>query len=268
TTANYSGALWKLANTDVSQIFGYTLTPASIPGLTATIGLPVVATNNDGTGMVTANNSDTLVFTRDSAIPQATFTANITNTISVQDASENVVAGNGIISTAAPLVFDGDGAGIAFDAGNEFRYGRLKLFNTYGSELLKLSIPIQTQYWNGAAFVPNVADNCTTLAASNIRLIASPAGVNATVGGAFSSGMGSLVLSKPATPAKVSVNLCVDLGADPVGGTVCSATASANLPYLQGLWMPGGNYTNDPSASATFGVYKGNNEFIYLRENY
>jgi MSHA biogenesis protein MshQ len=66
----------------------------------------------------------------------------------------------------------------------------------------------------------------------------------------------------------VAVDLCVDLGTDPVGGTVCSATASANLPYLQGLWPPGTSYNNDPVARATFGVYKGAKEFIYQRENY
>jgi hypothetical protein len=37
---------------------------------------------------------------------------------------------------------------------------------------------------------------------------------------------------------------------------------------LQGLWYPGISYNNDPGARATFGVYKGANEFIYLRENY
>jgi len=45
---------------------------------------------------------------------------------------------------------------------------------------------------------------------------------------------------------------------------------SAALSYLQSLWAspPGTSYQNDPTARATFGVYKGANEFIYLRENY
>lgn len=148
------------------------------------------------------------------------------------------------------------------------RFGRLKLSNAYGSELHNLPIPIQTQYWSGVSFVTNTADSCTTLAAGNVKLTAAPAGVVATVGGAFSSGVGSLTLSRPSPATTGAVGVCVDLAADPVGGTVCSATASANLPYMQGLWSPGTSYNNDPGARATFGVYKGNNNFIYQRENY
>ena len=153
-------------------------------------------------------------------------------------------------------------------APSSVRFGRLKLANAYGSELLNLQIPIQTQYWSGASFVTNTADSCTTLVAGNVKLEAAPAGVAATVGGVFSSGVGSLTLSKPSTATSSNIRVCVDLGADPVGGTVCSATASANLPYLQGLWSPGTSYNNDPEARATFGVYKGNNNFIYQREAY
>ncbi len=159
----------------------------------------------------------------------------------------------------------------------KMRFGRLKLSNAHGSELLNLPVPIQAQYWNGTAFVPNEADNCTALASTNFALgnyqrkagdtwTTSPTLVNT----AAIQGRWQVNLSKPSpTPAgKGSVDLCVDLGTDPVGGTVCSATASANLPYLQGLWSPGTSYNNDPKVRATFGVFKGNDEFIYLREMY
>lgn len=159
----------------------------------------------------------------------------------------------------------------------KMRFGRLKLSNAHGSELLNLPVPIQAQYWNGTAFVPNEADNCTVLASTNFALgnyqrkagdtwTTSPTLVNT----AAIQGGWQVSLSKPSpTPSgKGSVDLCVDLGADPVGGTVCSATASANLPYLQGLWSPGTSYNNDPKVRATFGVFKGNDEFIYLREMY
>jgi len=159
----------------------------------------------------------------------------------------------------------------------KMRFGRLKLSNAYGSELLNLPVPIQAQYWNGTTFVPNEADNCTVLDSTNVALgnyqrkagdtwTTSPTLANT----AAIQGRWQVNLSKPSpTPAgKGSVDLCVDLGADPVGGTVCSAIASANLPYLQGLWSPGTGYNNDPKVRATFGVFKGNDEFIYLREMY
>ncbi len=159
----------------------------------------------------------------------------------------------------------------------KMRFGRLKLSNAHGSELLNLPVPIQAQYWNGTAFVPNEADNCTALDSTNFALgnYQRKAGDTWTTlptlaNTAAIQGRWQVNLSKPSpTPAgKGSVDLCVDLGADPVGGTVCSATASANLPYLQGLWSPGTSYNNEPKVRATFGVFKGNDEFIYLREMY
>ena len=156
------------------------------------------------------------------------------------------------------------------------RFGRLKLSNAHGSELLKLPVQVQAQYWNGTGFAANAADNCTVLSAANIALgnyqrntgdtwTTSPTLANA----AANAGMWQVNLAKPGATftGMGSVDICVDLGADPAGGTVCSATV-ANLPYLQGLWAPGTSYDNDPGARASFGVYKGNNEFIYLRESY
>ena len=50
------------------------------------------------------------------------------------------------------------------------RFGRLKLTNAHGSELLNLPVPVETQYWNGAVFVTNTADSCTSLSAANVTL--------------------------------------------------------------------------------------------------
>ncbi|MDP2694192.1 MAG: hypothetical protein Q8O58_04910 [Gallionella sp.] len=185
---------------------------------------------------------------------------------------------DGVALSAYDLDADNSGTPERASLGTtEVRFGRLKLSNAHGSELLNLPVPIQAQYWNGTAFVPNEADNCTVLASTNIALgnyqrkagdtwTTSPTLVNTV---AIQGGW-QVSLSKPSpTPSgKGSVDLCVDLGADPVGGTLCLATASANLPYLQGLWSPGTSYNNDPKVRATFGVFKGNGEFIYLREMY
>ena len=282
TTTNYSSSLWKIATAagaqtcttgpdtcaltsgSVTQSYTYTTTPVATPNWDSAqvvLTTPTVVANNNGTGTVTTSTTDTLAFRRSTTTPQNLFTASIVLTDSVTDSSENAVAGNGIITTTTPAAF----SPIAFDSGNEFRYGRMRLSNAQGSEQLNLVIPVVTQYWNGSAFATNTADNCTILAANNIQLIAPPAGVSATAGGMFASGVGALTLTKPTIPAKFSVGLCVDLGVDvPL---VCTAAAAAGAAYLQGAWT-GANYTNDPSATATFGVYKGNNSFIYLRENY
>lgn len=300
TTTNYSGSLWKIggvsssskdcnSNPNICQFtsgwtgggnissvvesYAYTLTPASTPGwdnasvTTAAASIIPGSGAGIGTGTIAISSSNILAFLRNSTTPQAPFTANITNTVSVQDASEvgsPVITGNGTITTTTPLVFNGAGAGIMFDSGNEFRYGRLKLSNAYGSELLSLPIPVQAQYWNGTMFINNVADNCTTLTTNNIKLNTALA-VSAAFSGVFSSGVGSLVLTAPA--AKGVVDVCVDLDSGVGGDMTCQATIPAGKAYLQAKWS-GANYNKDPVARAAFGVYKSNREFIYLRENY
>lgn len=170
-------------------------------------------------------------------------------------------------------VFDMD---VTAPAGNEhtqvgqtqIRFGRLRLSNAHGSEQLDLPIPILVQYWNGTLFGTHTQDSCTTLTSPNVNLTKSPPTLATSLSPAtisFVSGIGSMKLLKPS--ATGSVDLCVDLGSDPVGGTVCSATL-AGKNYLQGKWAPGTAWNNDPKARATFGVYKNANEFIYLREVY
>ncbi len=156
------------------------------------------------------------------------------------------------------------------------RYGRLRLQNANGSQLISMPIPISAQYWNGSGFITNTDDNCTTIAVGNIA-IGNPQPVGfvigaPTVGGTFNSGVGSLRLPKPAGGARGSVDVAVNL-TNSTTSVSCTAgltsTAGANMAYLQGLWCtPPGTYTSDPTARATFGTYRNTDQFIYQRENF
>lgn len=271
TTVNYKSALWKLVVADITQTYSNNGVGPALD--TALIGTPTLTDNSNGTGTLAAAATGSLAYQRDTNTPAAPFNANLSLSVSAQDASENA-ANQGSISSTATALFNGTGTGIAFDGGGasngkEFRYGRLKLSNAYGSELLNLPISIQTQYWDNTipAFVTNSADNCTSLAAANITLgnyqgginstnMDNPAGTHISMGGVFAAGSGNLKLLKP-TPApssRGSLVVTVDLAAE-------------SKTYLQGAWT-GATYTQNPSAQAAFGVYKGAREFIYLRENY
>jgi MSHA biogenesis protein MshQ len=275
TTTNYRSGLWKVVASDVTQT--YSSVPAS-PALAATINSPTVAAGS-GTGTVTASSSDSLAYVRDTTAAAAEFSAQITLSVTVQDASESAVSGNGTIGSAAAAVFDGGGTGIAFDSGNAFRYGRLRLSNAHGSELLDLPLPIQTQYFNGSVFVTNSEDNCTTLQASDVKfdflagtpnLVACETRMNPTGTITFKSGASSTKLTKPGATNNGAVDLTVNL--DALSGNTCVGASSspatgAGKLYLQGDWGSG-TYTEDPKARATFGVYKNADQFIYLRENF
>ncbi len=226
-------------------------------------------------GSFAVNVADKLAFVR--STPVAPFNAAISLSITVQDSSENVVAGNGNITAAAPVTF----STIGFDAGSEMRFGRLKLSNALGSELLNLPIPLQAQYWSGTAFVTNTQDNCTVLSASNValgnyrkNLSATSMGTSHIIpGAALLNGKGSLSLSKPAPAAGGSVDIALNLGTASPDQSCLSwspstpASTGASMAYLRGKWC-GANQDRDPGARATFGVYKNANEFIYMREMY
>lgn len=274
TTANYSGSLWKLVAGDVTQIYS-PLPPASPTLDTGLVGLPNITANNDGTGTATVRATDVLAFSRTLATPQAPFHANISLSLSVADSSEAAVAGNGAIRTLTPAVFNGGGSGIVFNSGNAFRYGRLKLANAHGSELLDLAVPMEAQYWNGTAFLTNTADHCTRLTAAQITLGGYKKNLVAceavtSLSGRFSAGKSKLKLIKPGAGNNGSVDVTVNLGTSATGNScapVAAPAIAADQSYLQGNWA-GSGFDQNPRARATFGVYKNSNEFIFLREMY
>ncbi len=275
-TTNYAGALWKLAPAGVAQVYA-AVTGTLNTGLLLTTPPNVIATSG-GAGTLTASAID-VAFARPNPVPPLTppapFTADISLSMSILDDTEDAVSGNGIINTALPALFPS----IAFDSGNEIRFGRLVLSNAHGSELLNLPVPIETQYWNGSGFVRNSADACTQLAAANVALAGWQRDLNAcetsvALSGRFSAGQGNLKLTKPAIPNvgnTGSVDLTLQLGATASGsscvGGVATPAVAASQSWLQGRWT-GGDYDRNPAARASFGLNRGSKSLIYLREMY
>jgi hypothetical protein len=181
------------------------------------------------------------------------------------------------------LDFDADGNTVNERANlgvtTEVRFGRLRLGNAHGSELLDLPLPVKAEYYDGNAFVINTGDSCTTLSASDIRfdfvagtpnLVACETHLNPAGTITFNAGVAAAKLTKPGAGNNGSVDLTVNLGA--LSGSTCTSASSspatgAGKPYLQGNWGSG-TYTDNPRARATFGVYKNADEFIYQRENF
>ncbi len=144
------------------------------------------------------------------------------------------------------------------------RFGRLKLLNANGSPQNILSVPMRVEYWSNTGFVTNTDDSCTVLQPSNVLLKNTASGSTLTINN-ISKGVGSIALSR--ANGKTSIDLCVDLAADTPPGTICNgSTSAANMPWLQGAWG-GPKYDDDPTARATFGVFK-SGPIIYLREVY
>lgn len=170
---------------------------------------------------------------------------------------------------------------VTLASGAKQRFGRLRMENAYGSELLALNVPIYAQYWNGRSFDRNVLDTCTSLAVANVNLVNYQGGITATNMGlshvtavaAFAAGASSVSLSRPSpTPTAMgSMDIIINLGSAGAAMICPPATAatlgtSAALPFLSGKWCAATAYDRDPSSRATFGVFK--SPLIYRRENY
>lgn len=149
----------------------------------------------------------------------------------------------------------------------EARFGRLTLSNAYGSELLKLPVPMEVQYRIGSYWATNTDDHATSIVPGNIALSNGSVTIDCVTSsdcaapkGTTTNGKWNVVLNKPSAAANTFV--CVDLDNAVPRDASCQATTPLFMPYLQ----TGMVYDKDPASRATFGIYK--NRFIYLREMY
>jgi MSHA biogenesis protein MshQ len=267
TTQNYTGALFRLANSAMTGRT-YTATPASpgldSSGLPATTTDPAIADLGTGLGTLTFDAGAGLKYVRASAL--APFSANIALSINVIDLDG--------IAAANPVIF-GSGSGIAFSTGATQYYGRLNLGNALGSELLDLPMSLVTQYYLNSAqgFVVNASDSCTTapvitLSSYQLNLQAGETCVRDS-GSPGASSLGCAVAAANRYfPQAAAGNFNLLLAA-PGTGNSGAATVTATAPaWLQYLWNAGSGVQASPSAMATFGVYPGSGARIYQREVY
>jgi MSHA biogenesis protein MshQ len=162
------------------------------------------------------------------------------------------------------------------------RHGRLRLQNAMGAANRTLSLPLAAQYWNGTAFTTNALDSCTRISAThlsfgNLRNLtaanAAMVGSTATV----TAGVGSLTLAAPGSSrATYDVAIALDSATPPADASCLktatnwtpakAATAGAGLTALRAAWC--GSAMADPAARASWGLYRGADGVLYLRENY
>ena len=160
----------------------------------------------------------------------------------------------------------------------DVRFGRLNIGSAFGSELVDLTLPVTTQYFTNNGYIVNPDDNCTALTdAPNGVLMTtyghfflddataytgnlSPTETTPTLSAlTLATGQSSLNLTAPGIGNDGSVNIDVLL---------TNAGIPLVQPWLQFDWDGDGNHDNDPTATATFGIYRGNDSTIYLRELY
>jgi len=262
---NYVGGFFKVDSTSLSVPL-YTSTPATLDSAGLPAGDPLIAPTGAGTGTLTFGSGGGLFYTRSTEEPP--FDADIRLSIDVAD-TDGAAASN-------PIVF-GTAGGMLFDSGAEMRYGRGRLQNAYGSELVNLAVPFRTEYFVNAAtgFVPNVDDSCTSpvglsFIAFSENLVAGETCVFDT-GAPGISGEGCAAAGPPALlyrapPLGGNFNLHLQAPGETNDG---STTIRADVPdWLEFDWdsaLPG---LEDPVGTAVFGIFSGSDRRIYIRELY
>lgn len=216
--------------------------------LTAWDALGSIVTPNPGGGTLTngaivaANFSAGIATT---ALPVYTFPSATTAPTDIYLRADDI---DGVSSrrTAAP--------GSSVEGGVKVVSGRVKISNAHGSELLLLPMTATVQYWNAANWVNSSSDSVTslTLALSNYQR---------KTGGLWTTA--PTPLSAPVVNGILSFNL-----SKPTGGGTGSVDVSISAPNYLLAGSNGAAVNPSDPGRATFGVYKGANEFIYLRENY
>lgn len=136
--------------------------------------------------------------------------------------------------------------GASVEGGVKIANGRVRVSNAHGSELLPLPLTATVQYYNGTFWVTSTTDDVTSLTLAATYDVLDKQGT--IMGTTTPTPTGAAMVTDGILAVKLS---------KPTGGAgraTISLVAPAWLPLTDGL--------------ATFGVYKGNNEFIYMRENY
>lgn len=147
------------------------------------------------------------------------------------------------------------------------RFGRLRLINAYGSELLRPRVEYRAEYWAGNRWTTNTLDATSPIVSGNI--VTGGLTVNGVT--PLTAGVGFITFSPAAMGSyDIALNLSV-IGND----TSCNAAhggTAANRPWLKGFWTPPANcggvaaWAQDPNARIRLGSPKA--PYIYLRERY
>ncbi|HEX5355615.1 MAG TPA: DUF6701 domain-containing protein [Aquabacterium sp.] len=235
------------------------------------------------------------------SVAAASFSAGVANIPSTDASPFKFTFANKLTSATSVGVHAAETSGsvtsTGWDGSLAVRSGRIKVSNAFGSEKLSLDIPVQAQYWNGKSWVINSDDSsCTYIpvasvvrsnyldykGASTAAWTTTPA-TKTTVNSvpmavAISGGNGVLTLSAPSPASTGSVDFAFNLGTSTTDQSCLASHPSSTAASRDWLRSLNGSanscagvtsYDRDPSARATFGVYKPEtNKAVFIRDLY
>ena len=162
----------------------------------------------------------------------------------------------------------------------DFRFGRLAGAEVFGVETENLTLPLVTQFYDGARFVTATDDSCTVLKPSDFTI----SGVSNNPFSAIDNydvyqisdnsvvGSSSIQIGGNTTTTTVSAEngeFDFTLGATSVQGYIPISIDVSDYPWLQFDWSTNGTGAVEdaiPTYNINFGQFRGNDRVIYWRE--
>jgi MSHA biogenesis protein MshQ len=258
TTANYTGAWAKLSTAGVSLTYptadNTQLDEGGVTaiGVTSTAGTLSRVDNADGSLTFTLGGAaaDSFVYARNAG-QVAPFTSDLTIQLTAVSDGEASATDLGIPKSINPI-------------GNLQRFGRGYAQDVHGTMSQvgdSLIMPIGSWFYDmGGNWTLNTDDSCSSYTYTKVD-----AGITTTAASvspvSLASGLGSLTLS-----------ISADAGS-PGGTSVINTVWPSWLQYdLDSIDQPvplgdGNLYDDDPSATATFGIFRGDDRYLYWRES-
>lgn len=272
-TNNYGGVYWKLTPALAGRSY------SDNSGTTSTLSIATAGTlawsdtgNSDGDGVVTLTG-ESLTFSKP-ATPIAPFAADVDLDFAAAFLTDD---------DAVCYDPEGDATCNAYSIGSiggtQLNWGRVRLGNAHGSELIDLRVPLLAEVFDGTSFITNTADTCTagvTLGVADADATDGliPAEVCAwDTGSPGVSGIGCAAAGTASRQYQTPPDLAGEEGdfnlwlQAPGAGNSGSVDITATVPaWLQFDWTGAGD--SNPVARVTFGIFGGSPRYIYLRERY
>jgi MSHA biogenesis protein MshQ len=263
-TTNYTGAFGKLSGSQGSITFTLPTRDALQLGadlanrtdLTALMqsNLINILDNGDGTLNYSLSPLDSYTYSRNANALIGPYSASVNLVLN------SVVDGDGVSDDGTPVTIT--------PTGSELRYGRLVVDDAYGPQTSNLLVPVRAEYYDGSGFIDNRDDYCSVIAPVAAAGLDNWQGSLTTGETSVSdtsvllmAGSGEITLAAPGVGA----------GSDTNDGSV-DLTLDLSLTIPPQSWLLNdengdGSYGENPQGSASFGMYRGDDRFIYWRES-
>ena len=288
-TVNYIGDFAKLLNVDNETVTSKNKITFTGP---STAGLPLIG-NVNGTGVIANESGGVLtyqlpeqhhfVYIRNSASEVSPFNADFELPFSEFIDSDDVTfkPSNGgtdyfqnphfyQLDAIPPDVSD-------FDNTVEVRFGRWLLENSYGPETSQLPVTMVIQHFDGSSFITNDKESCLVPTVGDKEI---PSGAIGDAGlNLWDYRLVDNISDDSLSPSDTDASFA-DENESFVSGLyrwlLFSAPGASNVgsleleyqvpPWLQYDWNDDESFTNNPTSTLTFGLFRGNDRIIYQRE--